>query len=382
MMGPKDIQYRQESNPYDVKLGYHGLLYSNTNAPSVSIVDRMKPFQYLYFVVVHKMKRLIAQDKGKILHFDTSMIDPKIGLEKSMYYIEQLGIDFYNPLQNASEAGAYQRGKISQATDASTAALINNYMNLLIAIDEQISDTAGVSKQREGQINNSEAVSNAQQNIQQSSTITELYFYAHEKLWEQALTSLLQAAQVVYKDKTTSIQYILDDLSLDAIAITPDLLTNADMGVFVGNSQKEEQVFKALQDMSMALANAGKVKMTDLISMIETDSIEELKRDLRISEENMAQEQAQQAQIQQQIAQEANKLKWDMQTRELENKLEIARIDSFKFQQDQDSNGDNIPDQLEVAKFIHEVKKSEEELALEKEKLKIESRKAIQKPKK
>lgn len=382
MMGPKDVQFRSEDNPYDVKLGYHGMIFSNTNAPSVSLVDRMKPFQYLYFIIVHKMKKLISQDKGKIFHFDTSMIDPKIGLEKSMYYIEQLGIDFFNPLQNAHEAGAYQRGKITQATDASTASLINNYMSLLIAIDEQISDTAGVTRQREGQINNSEAVSNAQQNIQQSSTITELYFYAHEKLWEQALNSLIQVAQIIYKDKSIVKQYILDDLSVDTLELTPDALTNADLGVFIGNSQKEEQVFKALQDMAMSLANAGKVKMTDLIKMIRTDSIEQLERDLKVSEEVAAQEMQQQNQVQAQIADAANKLKWDMQTRELENKLEIAQIDSFKFLQDQDSDDNSVPDQLEVAKFIHQVKESDANIALQKEKLEIERKKAIQKPKK
>lgn len=375
MMGPKESQFRSEGNPYDVKLGYHGLVYSNTNAPSTSLVDRMKPFQYLYFVIVHRMKRLIAQDRGKILHFDTTMIDPKIGLEKSMYYIEQLGIDFFNPLQSALEPGAFQRGKVTQATDASTAALINNYMNLLIAIDEQISDTAGVTRQREGQISNSEAVTNARQNIQQSSTITELYFYAHEKLWEQALSSLLQVAQVAYRDNPATLQYILDDLSIETLTITPENLTNADMGVFVGNSLKEEAVFKAIQDMALTMANAGKVKVSDLIKMLKSDSIEQLERDLKLSEEQIEQMQAQQSQSEAQMQQTSLQHEWDMQTRELETKIQIAQIDSFKFLNDNDSDNNQVPDQLEIAKFVHQVNVDEE-------KLKIERRKAISKPKK
>lgn len=376
MMGPKETQFRTEGNPYDVKLGYHGLVYSNTNAPSTSLVDRMKPFQYLYFVIVHRMKRLIAQDRGKVLHFDTSMIDPKIGLEKSMYYIEQLGIDFYNPLQNANEPGAHTRGaKLTQATDASTAALINNYMNLLIAIDEQISDTAGVTRQREGQISNTEAVTNAQQNIQQSSTITELYFYAHEKLWEQALTSLIQVAQIAYKDNPAVLQYILDDLSIETLVITPEHLTNADMGVFVGNSLKEEMVFKAIQDMAMTMANAGKVKVSDLIKMLKSDSVEQLERDLKLSEQQIEQLQAQQGQAETQAQQAQQQHEWDMQTRELENKVQLAQIDSLKFVNDNDIDDNKIPDSLEVAKFIHQVNVDEK-------KLEIERSKAINRPKK
>lgn len=104
-MGPKQYQFRDLDNPYSVKLGYHGLVYNSMNASSVSLMDRMKPFQYLYFIVMHKLKKLIAQDKGRIFHFDTSMVDPKLGLEKTLYYLTSLNIDFYNPLQNAEQPG-------------------------------------------------------------------------------------------------------------------------------------------------------------------------------------------------------------------------------------------------------------------------------------
>lgn len=152
------------------------------NAPSISLMDRMKPFQYLYFIIMHKLKKLIAQDKGRIFHFDTSMVDPKIGLEKTLYYLTTLNIEFYNPLQNAEQPGWSQRGKVSGSTDLSVADQINNYINILSAIDQQISDVAGITPQREGQSSPNEAVTNAQSNIQMSAVITEIYFQAHNKL--------------------------------------------------------------------------------------------------------------------------------------------------------------------------------------------------------
>jgi len=79
-MGPKKYQHRSIDNPYKARLGYHGIVYNNMNAQSISLMDRMKPFQYIYFVLVHKLKRLIARDKGKVFHFDTSMIPEKLGL--------------------------------------------------------------------------------------------------------------------------------------------------------------------------------------------------------------------------------------------------------------------------------------------------------------
>lgn len=79
MIGPKEVQFRNTTNPFHVKLGYHGLIYNTMNATPISLMDRMKPFQYLFFVIMHKLKRLIAHDKGKIFHLDSTMVDPKLG---------------------------------------------------------------------------------------------------------------------------------------------------------------------------------------------------------------------------------------------------------------------------------------------------------------
>jgi hypothetical protein len=152
------------------------------NAPSVSLMDRMKPFYYLYLIVADKLKKLIAKDRGKTFHFDLSMISPEIGLEKTLYYLNELDIDFYNPLQNAEKPGSSQRGKITQSTDRSNMQHIMNYVQLLEALDAQISDVAGITRQREGQTSSSQAVTNAQSDLVQSSTVTEIYFHIHNKI--------------------------------------------------------------------------------------------------------------------------------------------------------------------------------------------------------
>jgi hypothetical protein len=121
-------------------------------------MDRMKPFQYLHFIVMHKLKKPIAQDQGKVFHFDVSMVDPKIGIEKTLYYLKEMNLDIFNPLANADEPGQAQRGKIASETDMSNMQYIMNYINILAAIDNQISEVAGVSRQREGQTTPTEAV--------------------------------------------------------------------------------------------------------------------------------------------------------------------------------------------------------------------------------
>lgn len=354
-IGPKEHQFRRMDNPYRVKLGYHGVVYNAMNASPVSLMDRMKPFQYLYFIIMHKLKKLIAQDKGKIFHFDTTMIDPKLGLDKSLYYLTQMNIDFFNPLQNADQPGWSQRGKIQGSTDMGTAQNIVNYVNLLQAIDLQISDVAGVTRQREGQIEPKEAVTNAQTNVNMSMVVTEVYFNTHENLWEQTLDSFIQTAQHCYKDKNIVKQYVLDDLSIATLEITPDTFNNIDLGIFVSNSPKEEMIFESLKGLSQALVQNDKASMSDLIKMLKSDSIEELQGMIVESETKAQQMAAQQAQqemeMQRQLLQEQQAFEMEMQQRELDTKILIAEMDSFKFQRDQDINDNDIPDQFEVMKF-------------------------------
>jgi len=149
---PKEYQFRSIDDPYTAKLGYIGNIYSNMNAPAVSLMDRMKSFIYLYILVAHRLKEFIAQDRAPLTHVDITMIDPKLGIEKTMYYMDQLNIDFYNPLINAEKPGAHARGgKVTGTSERSTMSHINNYISLLAALDDNISDVAGITRQREGQ---------------------------------------------------------------------------------------------------------------------------------------------------------------------------------------------------------------------------------------
>lgn len=380
MIGPKEQQFRSADNPNEVSLGYHGLIYNAMNATPVSLMDRMKPFQYLYFIVMHKLKKAIAQDQGKVFHFDVSMIDPKIGLEKTMYYLKEMNIDFFNPLANGDQPGQNQRGKVSHSTDMSNMQNINNYINVLAAIDQQISDVAGVNRQREGQTGPTEAVSNAQANIQMSALITEIYFQAHSKLWEKCLTSLIAVTKQAWKGKSIIKQYVLDDLSISTLEMSEDDLQDADIGVFVTDSGKEHEMFQALKSISDGLLNTNRASFSDLIRLYEANSASELKAGIEASEarfianENQKQQADIQAMQQQQQAQQEFEL--EKQAREFEHEVLIAQIESFKFQQDQDSNDNGVPDPLEIMKLRQEAGFKDRKLKLEEKKLEFDKEKS------
>ena len=374
MIGPKKEQFRSVDDPFDVKLGYHGVVYSSMNAAPVSLMDRMKPFQYLYFIIMHKLKKLIAHDRGKSFHFDTTMVDPKIGWEKTIYYLEEMDIDFFNPLQNAEKPGGYNRAKIQGSTDRSNMQHILNYVNLLAAIDQQIAEVSGVSRQREGQAAADEAVTNAQSNIQMSALITGVYFNTHDKLWEEVLTSLLQVARDCWKNRSFVKQFVLDDLSLSTLEIDQDI-SEADLGVFVIDSSKEQATFDTIRNNVLALLQNDKMNYSTFIKTLKTDSLEELEsyvieaenRFAEMQKQNMEAQMNQEAQLQK-AQQDFELLKLD---KEIEGKVLVEEIKAIASSQDSDVDNNGIPDPLEVEKF-------KADLALKNRKLDLEERKLNQ----
>lgn len=373
MIGPKKHQFRDLDNPFRVKLGYHGISMNTMNAAPTSLMDRMKPFQYLYFIVMHKLKKLIARDRGKVFSLDASMVDPNLGWEKTLYYLDELDLDIFNPLQNAEKPGAYQRGKVTGSTDRSNMQHIMNYINLLMSLDQQISDVAGVNRQREGQTLPGEAVTNAESNRTMSSVITEIYFNNHDKMWERVLTSLIEVAQSCWKNKSITKQYALDDLTLGTLELTPDSLSNASFAVFISDSMKEQEVFDNLKALSQALIQNDKATFSDIIKTFRGDSIEELESEIIATEkkaiENQRAEvqQAQQAQLQAQQEEQAFQL--EFQKREHENKITLEAMKLSANGEESDE-----PSELEVEKFKADVALKSRKLDLEEDKIKQQAK--------
>lgn len=339
-IGPKPYQSRSVDSPERVKLGYHGVVYNNMNADSVSMMGRMIPFLYLYLIVVHKLKKLIAKDEGQIFHFDVTTLPENMTTEQALFYMKEIGIDFYDPLRNVDNPAIHNKGKVTTSTNWSNMQHIMNYIQLMDNLDFQIADVAGVNRQREGQISNSEAVGNARQNILTSSNVTEAgYFYPHFRHWNNVLTSLLEITQSCWKDKSIIKQYVLDDLSIATLQVEEGELSNSDFGVFLVDSAKEAEAFAMLQQWGQALLQNDKAKFSDMINLIKSESVHELQANIQQAEEDVAkregeaqqfQQELQQQQVDNQLALEQQKIDADMAKTQLEeaNKLRIKQLDN------------------------------------------------------
>ena len=343
----KPIQYQFTSldSPKISKLPYVGARYNCTNTRNRSMVDLMKPLQYLYIVIWYRLEVALAKDKGRVINMDITQI-PKsmgIGVEKWMHYLTALGVNFINPYEEGWDIPGREGGKPAaynqmSSIDLSMAAIISEYINLLNKIEDMAGELSGVSKQRQGEISKDELVGNVQRATIQSSHITEPIFEMHNIIKKHVYTSLLNTAKYAWtENKKKRLTFVADDFTRQFLEITEDFLYS-DLDIFVSDSTKEAQNLEALRTLVQPAMQNG-ATLSDAAEILTSESINQIKRKLKEIEDKRQQQQQEQAQaeqksqqqiaqMQQQAQQEANKIHEDDSIRRAETMIKVAEINA------------------------------------------------------
>lgn len=350
---PKPNQRRRLDNPYVCKLGYTGYIYNSTNSQSVSLIDRLKPYQYLYNILMYRLELAFASDQGKIFLMDLAQIPRSEGIdiEKWMYYLKAMKIGFINSHEEGRKGA--QTGKISnfnqfQSIDLSLANTIQQYIQTLEYIHQQVYFISGVSPQRMGSIQQRELVGNVEKSVEQSSLITEHYFDLHDEVKRRTYTALIEVAKIAYRNGKVA-QYIMDDMGIEMLEIEEYELENSELGVYMSNSKKDQVLHETLKG---ALETALKMDKIDLSTILES-TINDSNRDIirliqrkeqefykRKADEGKQQQDMQSQMLQHQAELENQKMQLEQDKMELDRyiadtnnttKIEVAEISAFGF---------------------------------------------------
>lgn len=379
---PKPFQYRSVENPWKVRLGYYGLDYNATNAKGVSTMGRMRPFYYLWLIVMHKMTEILVADKAPLVNIDMTMIPKKLTTEQYMYY-NKLGINFYDPHQN-DDAGATagQKGP-SFETQRSTMQHVINYVNILNALDEQIGEAAGVTRQREGQTSQYESVSGNQSAIIQSSHITETLFLAHNLLWKEILTGFIETVLMLYRDEDIKLPFILDDATRGVIKINSETFLNAELGIFLTDDYIDHDALEKMRSIGLEMLQ-NQVPASQVMAIYRSTSAEGWERQMREYESLKAK--TEQAMQEMQLKQTEKNIQMEIDSREdvqqhekdlvnlkgeweVRKAREAAILHGMALNKNNDTDADGIPDAFEVFKFGKEAEFKASELQLKEKQL-------------
>ena len=367
---PRPLQFRTMANPSKCEPGYVGIAYNINSSKAKSLMDRMKPYQYLYNVFMYRTELAFAKSKGKIASLDLAQVPDNWDVDKWMYYAEVMGWAVKDSFKEAKKGAA--QGKLAGQMQAQSPVLdlemgnyIQQHIMMLGFLENQMGEIAGVSKQRQGQIENRELVGNVERSVTQSSHITEKWFALHNNVKIKALNVLLDTAKLAWRnEKDKRYQYVLDDMSTMVLKFDGAEFRESDYGVMGTDTSSNAELLGVMKQLAHAGLQNDKINFSQLMDIYMTPSIASVRRKIETAEvekqqqmqqqqeqaERMQQEQLKAAQQQQAAEQEFEMAKID---REYEYKMEIEKMKSgAKFiEKGIDLDRDGIPDALEVERM-------------------------------
>ena len=393
-MRPRVVQYNRLSNPSRCHFGIVGSIYNLNNSRPFSLVDMMKKYNYLYDVVHDRLNKFMAKNWGKILRLDIAKIPKGWNIEKWLYYAKANGLAVEDSFREGNIGAA--TGKLAGAMNNASSGIIDaefgnsiqSQIQLLEFIKMEMSDVAGISRQREGQISNRETVGGVERATLQSSHITEYLFLQHEDVKKRALECLLETAKIALKGRSKKFQYILADSSMRVMDVDGDEFAESDYGLLVDNSQGAQELSQKLDMLAQAALQNQTLSFSTIMKLYNSSSLAEKQRivenDERKIQERNQQLQQQQLQVQQQEAQmkqqaELARMEHEalMNTEDNETKIIVAQIAASVKVDDNDNDGIQEPMSEEAREKLKEqVRQFDARLALDRDRLQFDKSKA------
>lgn len=391
-MRPRLIQYNRLNNPSRCHFGIVGSIYNLNDSRPFSLVDMMKPYNYLYDAIHDRLNKAIASNWGSILELDLSKVPKGWDVSKWMYYARVNHIAVIDSFKEGTIGASTGKlaGALNNAGKGMIETNIGNYIqqqiNLLEFIKMEMSEVAGISKQREGQVSSRETVGGVERATLQSSHITEWLFTIHDDVKKRALECFLETAKIALKGRNKKFQYILSDTSTRIMEIDGDEFAEADYGLVVDNSNGTQELQQKLDTLAQAALQTQTLSFSTITKLYTSSSLAEkqrlIEKDEKQIRERQAQAQKEQLETQQQIAamqqeqKEAELLqKEEANIRDNQTKIIVAQIQSDSFNED---DGIVIDDYSPEAKanLAEKIREFDEKLKLDKDKLKLDKKKA------
>lgn len=388
-MRPMLVQHNRLSNPSECNFGIVGTVYNINEGKPLSLVDRMKPYNYLYDVVHDRLNNLIAKNWGKLATLDLAKVPAGWDVDKWMYYAKTNSLNVVDSFKEANRgpAGKVMAGALSPQNgviDAELGNSIQAHISILEFIKTELGDIIGVNRQREGQIQNRETVGGVERATLQSSHITEWIFAQHDFLKKRFYEMFLEYCKICLRGRKEKFQYIMPNVPEMLIEIDGDEFAECDYGLVIDNSQGTQQLAQKLDTLAQAGLQNG-MPFSVIMKLFSSISIAEKMRIIENDEQKRQQQAEQQQQQQMQIQQQQIQANMEMAERKLQleeannirdnqTDIEVAQINAMgRIGSYTNDIEEMTPEKKQ--EFINQVKEWESKIGLEQDKLALEREK-------
>lgn len=384
-MRPRAVQYNRLSNPSRCHFGIVGSIYNINDSRPFSLVDMMKQYNYYYDVIHDRLNKMLARNWGKLVRMDLAKVPKGWDIEKWMYYARTSGIVVEDSFKEGNSGAALGKlvGGLNNASngvfDAEFGNSIQFYINMLEFIKTEMSEVAGITRQREGQISNRETVGGVERATLQSSHITEWLFIKHDDVKKRAMECFLETAKIALKGRNKKFQYILPNKTLKMMDIDGDEFAESDYGLVIDNSSDTQELSQKIDMLAQAALQNQTLSFSAIMNLYGSNSLAEkqrlIEKDEKAMQERAAQQQQQELQAQQQIQQmQMQQKQAEIEQREQANirdnetKILVATIQAESNNEDKDV--ENI--ETDNSEFLEKIRQFDAKLKLDRDKFEFD----------
>lgn len=388
-MRPRVVQYNRLSNPSICHFGIVGSVYNLNESKPFSMVDMMKPYNYLYNAIHDRLNKAIAANWGKIMRLDLAKVPKGWDIDKWMYYakVNHIAVeDSFNEGNYGASTGILAGGfntSTMNVIDAETGNYIQQHVHLLDYIKMEMAEVAGITKQREGQVSNRETVGGIERATVQSSHITEWLFVVHDDIKKRVLECFLETAKAALKGRSKKFQYLMSDTSLRVVDIDGDEFAECDYGLVVDNSNQTQDLNNKLDMLAQAALQNQTLSFSTIMKLYSSSSLAEKQKFVERDEQKIQEQQSQAAQEEKELEQarleadaafkaEQLRIQEESNIRDNDTKLLIAQMAKFA---DQETSEDVEYSPEAKANLEEKIREFDLKLALDKDKHEFDKKK-------
>jgi flagellar motor protein MotB len=379
------------NNPSVCKPPVVGTTYTYNNQKPISLLDRAKPYKYLYDIYMRRAELASARDKGIMAEMDFARIPDGWEPDVWMAYAEMYGWLATDSFKTGNKGPA--QGKLvgnmqqtaNRTVNLSNAESIKTNLEMAQYIKREMSEILGVPPQRLGQMKERETAGGIDMSIEKSAHITEEWFFVHDDTKIRLLELYLETAKNSWKDYTSDkpkvLDFIDDNLIRNIYRLDGAEFSMNHYGLFIDHSLNTKTLLQKISSWGLAAMQNDKIDLSALIDAERDHSVIGKIKKIEQSEEKAHNRQLEMLRAQQELkARETRlkeiELKLEDKHKQQELAMEKYEIDMEAQKGMQDLDKDGLRDSTELQR-----EKLEQEYETERLRIQIEADKEIEKAK-
>jgi hypothetical protein len=375
-MRPRPIQYNKIGDPGYNTPGVVGQIYNTNDQKAVSLLDRAKPFNYIFNGAFYRLMEAYSKFFGPVLEIDKAKFPEGWDITKTLYFAKKAGILVIDSFREGTKGQS--TGKLAGAVGNTSGKIYNadigNYIARNIEVMEyakqMMDEITGVPKQRLGNVEKRETVGGVDTAIRQSNYVTEMIFKTHQDVKKRALELLLETAKIAMRGNKLKLSYIASDYSAQIMEIDGDEFQENEYGLEITNDVESEALEQNLDMLAQAALQNQLLSFSTIMKIYTSPSLTEIQRliekDEKQTQQRNAEAEQQQLKVQQEIAAQKTALeqeKLNVDIYDIDERSRIAELELLM-------NSDMSVGEGELQKANLDYQKHLAELEFKKEQLK------------